>query len=89
LMVFSVGGGTEKVSYPIVKALQLARNWGIPILGVVGRDGGMAKIQGTTNVIVVPTVNSKHVTPHTEAFQMVILHCIVSHPDLQIRPTKW
>ena len=88
LMVLSVGGGTEKVSYPIVKAIQLAKNFRVPILGIVGRDGGIAKAEGDC-VIVVPTVNSKHVTPHTEAFQMVLLHCIVSHPDLQIHATKW
>ena len=88
LFVLSVGGGAGNVSKPIVKAVEKAKSKGIRVLGIVGRDGGFTKSMGD-QVVVIPTVNPKHVTPHTEAFQMVILHCIVSHPDLQIRPTKW
>jgi D-sedoheptulose 7-phosphate isomerase len=88
VMVLSVGGGTDKVSVPITSILGIAAMRGMTILGIVGRDGGYTKQVGG-GVIVIPTINPKHVTPHTEAWQMVLLHCIVSHPDLQIRPTKW
>ena len=88
LMVLSVGGGKADVSQPIVWAVQVAKRANMKILGIVGRDGGYTADKGDC-VIIVPTVNSKHVTPHTEAFQMVVLHCIVSHPDLQIHATKW
>lgn len=87
LFVFSVGGGTDEVSTPITYAVKTAAGR-FRVLGVVGRDGGETKKWGDC-VVVIPTVNPKHVTPHTEAFQMVILHCLVSHPDLQIRETKW
>jgi len=90
IFVLSVGGGNiEKgVSLNIVRALDLAVESGVTIFGVVGRDGGYAKKVGS-NVIVIPTVNANRVTPHAEAFQAVIWHCLVSHPDLQIKPTKW
>jgi D-sedoheptulose 7-phosphate isomerase len=88
LLILSVGGGTDTVSLPIVSAVNTAKTKGMRILGIVGRDGGYTKYQGDT-VIVIPTVNPERVTPHTEAFQMVVLHCIVSHPDLQIRKTVW
>jgi D-sedoheptulose 7-phosphate isomerase len=88
LFVFSVGGGTNEVSTPIVRAVEKAKRLGMRILGVVGRDGGFTKELGD-RVIIVPMVNPKHVTPHCESFQMVILHCLVSHPDLQIKKTKW
>jgi len=90
IFVLSVGGGNiEKgVSLNIVRALDLAVESGVTIFGVVGRDGGYAKKVGS-NVIVIPTVNADRVTPHAEAFQAVIWHGLVSHPDLQIKPTKW
>ena len=90
IFVFSVGGGNiEKgVSLNIVRALDLAVEAGVTIFGVVGRDGGYTKVVGS-NVIVIPTVNADRVTPHAEAFQAVIWHGLVSHPDLQIKPTKW
>jgi D-sedoheptulose 7-phosphate isomerase len=87
IFVLSVGGGTDEVSTPITHAVSYADITGIRVLGIVGRDGGYTAKVG--HCVIVPTVNPKHVTPHTEAFQMVLLHCIVSHPDLQIRPTKW
>ena len=88
LMVFSVGGGTDKVSKSIVNAIAEARFHLTPIYGIVGRDGGMTAKQ-SDYCIIVPTVEHSRVTPHTEAFQAVIWHAIVSHPDLQINPTKW
>lgn len=88
LFILSVGGGTDQVSTPIVQAVERARVHGRKILGIVGRDGGITKELGD-EVVVIPTVNPERVTPHTEAFQMVLLHCIVSHPDLQMNKTKW
>jgi D-sedoheptulose 7-phosphate isomerase len=90
LFVMSVGGGNLErgVSVNIVRALELAAERGMTIFGIVGRDGGYTKRLGQ-HVVVVPTVDEKLVTPHTEAFHAVIWHCLVSHPRLQQRPTKW
>lgn len=88
LLILSVGGGTHEVSKPIVRLIDEAIDFNFSILAIVGRDGGYAAKKADVSIIV-PTVNEKHVTPHTEAFQMVILHCLVSHPLLQKRPTKW
>lgn len=90
LMVFSVGGGNleKNVSPNLVSALQYAKEVGASILGVVGRDGGYtAKVADAC--CVVPTVNPETVTPHSEAFQAVIWHLFVSHPNLKFRQTKW
>lgn len=90
VFVFSVGGGNleKNVSANIVRALQEAKSRNMKILGVVGRDGGYTKQVGDA-VVVVPTVEPSRVTPHTEAFQAVVWHCLVSHPDLQQMATKW
>jgi D-sedoheptulose 7-phosphate isomerase len=88
LLVLSVGGGKDGVSVPLVKAIDKARSLGMFIYGVVGRDGGYTKQHGDC-VVVVPTVSDERVTPHTEAFQSVILHYLVSHPAIQKRKTKW
>jgi D-sedoheptulose 7-phosphate isomerase len=88
VLIFSVGGGNPDVSPNIVSAIQVARSQGAKVLGIVGRDGGYTKTAGDV-VVVVPTVAEARVTPHTEAFQAVIWHCLVSHPRLQKNPTKW
>ncbi len=90
VLVFSVGGGNleKNVSPNIVAGLKEAKERGLRILGVVGRDGGYTKQVGDC-VIVVPTVEASRVTPHTEAFQAVVWHCLVSHPALQQIATKW
>ncbi|MFN0043722.1 MAG: SIS domain-containing protein [Alphaproteobacteria bacterium] len=90
VLVFSVGGGdlARNVSPNLVEALKLAKARGAAILGVVGRDGGYTKSVGD-HVVVVPTVDPDRVTPHSEAFQAVIWHALVSHPDLQMQRTKW
>jgi D-sedoheptulose 7-phosphate isomerase len=90
VFVFSVGGGDleRNVSPNIVRALELAKNRGAKIFGVVGRDGGYTGKVGD-HVVVIPTVDPKHVTPHTEAFHAVVWHCLVSHPKLQQQATKW
>jgi len=90
VFVFSVGGGNleKNVSPNIVAALKEAKERGTKIFGVVGRDGGYTKKVGDC-VIVVPTVDANRVTPHAEAFQAVVWHCLVSHPALQQIATKW
>ena len=90
VFVFSVGGGSEtsSVSVNLVRALAHARSVGATILGVVGRDGGYTAKVGDA-VVVVPTVDSRLVTPHTEAYQAVIWHLLVSHPLVARRETKW
>jgi D-sedoheptulose 7-phosphate isomerase len=90
VLVFSVGGGDleRNVSPNLVRALQLAKEVGASVLGVVGRDGGYtAKVADAC--VVVPTVNPAAVTPHTEAFQAVVWHLLVSHPMLQTSEMKW
>jgi D-sedoheptulose 7-phosphate isomerase len=90
IFVLSVGGGNleKNVSPNIVMALKLAKERNLKIYGVVGRDGGYTKQVGDC-VIVVPTVSESRITPHAEAFQAVIWHCLVSNPVLQQKPTKW
>jgi len=90
VFVLSVGGGNsaKNISTNLVKALDYARGIGARIFGVVGRDGGYTARVADACVIV-PTVNPETVTPHTESFQSVILHLIVSHPDLKASEMKW
>jgi D-sedoheptulose 7-phosphate isomerase len=90
VLVFSVGGGNAErnVSMNIVRALQLAEKARAGILGVVGRDGGSTAKMGD-HVVLIPIVDDRLVTPHTEAFQAVVWHCLVSHPKLQLKATKW
>jgi len=90
IFVFSVGGGNEekKISVNIVNALKMAKKVGAKILGVIGRDEGYtAKVSDAC--VVIPTVNPETVTPHTESFQSVIWHLIISHPDIKISEMKW
>ena len=88
LFVLSVGGGTDTVSVPLKLAISMARARGTTVFGIVGRDGGYTKQYGD-HVIVIPTINKRYITPHTESFQSVILHCLVSHPLLQKNATRW
>ena len=88
ILVLSVGGGTLSVSVPITAVVRACKEIGVKILGIVGRDGGeTAKIAHCC--IIIPTVKTERVTPHCEGWQSVILHAIVSHPDLQRTATKW
>jgi D-sedoheptulose 7-phosphate isomerase len=90
VFVLSVGGGNleKQVSPNLVAALKYAQSVGAKILGIVGRDGGYtAKVADVC--VVVPTVNAAHVTPHSEAFQAVIWHLLVSHPVLKAAETRW
>jgi D-sedoheptulose 7-phosphate isomerase len=90
LLIFSVGGGNleKNVSPNLVNAIQLAKKVGAAVIGIVGRDGGYTAKEATACVIV-PTVNPDHVTPHSEAFQGVVWHLLVSHPRLKVAQTKW
>jgi len=90
LLVLSVGGGDldRNVSPNLVSAIQLARQVGASVFGIVGRDGGYTAKEATACVII-PTVNTVHVTPHSEAFQGIVWHLIVSHPKLKVAETKW
>jgi D-sedoheptulose 7-phosphate isomerase len=90
ILVFSVGGGDveRNVSANLVAAIDEAKARGMMVLGIVGRNGGYtAKVADT--VILVPVVDQELVTPHSEAFQAVIWHCLVSHPKLKVNQTKW
>jgi D-sedoheptulose 7-phosphate isomerase len=90
IFVFSVGGGNleKNVSPNLVSALQYAKEVGAKVVGVVGRDGGYtAKVADAC--VIVPTINPDTVTPHSEAFQAVVWHLLVSHPKLKANQTKW
>ena len=90
VMVLSVGGGNaeKNVSPNIVEALKLAKSVGARVIGVVGRDGGHTR-QVADACVVVPTTDPASVTPHTESFQAVVWHGMVSHPKLQAHEMKW
>ncbi|MBL9007827.1 MAG: SIS domain-containing protein [Myxococcales bacterium] len=90
LLVFSVGGGNREknVSVNLVRSLELAKEVGASVFGIVGRDGGYTK-QVADACVVVPTISGERTTPHTEGFCAVIWHLLVSHPLLQRAPTKW
>ena len=90
MLVLSVGGGDAErnVSPNIVRALDEASSRGMTIYGIVGRDGGYTKRVGD-EVLVLPTVDPEHITPHSESFQAVIWHCIVFHPRLKIQQSRW
>jgi D-sedoheptulose 7-phosphate isomerase len=90
LFILSVGGGNVEanVSVNLIQAINVALDRGSSVFGIVGRDGGYTAKVGH-EVIKVPVLNESRITPHTEAFQAIIWHCIVSHPSLQCAATKW
>jgi D-sedoheptulose 7-phosphate isomerase len=90
IFVLSVGGGNaeKKISANLVEAIKYARQVGARVFGIVGRDGGYTA-QVADACVIVPTVNHSSVTPHTEAFQAVVWHLIVSHPKLLAHEMKW
>jgi D-sedoheptulose 7-phosphate isomerase len=90
LLILSVGGGNaeKNVSPNLVAALQLAKQVGARVIGIVGKDGGYtAKVADAC--VIIPTVNANNITPHSEAFQAVVWHLWVSHPDVKVNQTKW
>jgi D-sedoheptulose 7-phosphate isomerase len=90
LLIYSVGGGDAErnVSVNLMRAIDLAKARGAKIFGIVGRKTGYTAKQGDV-VVVVPEVNPARITPLSEGMQAIIWHCLVSHPDLQLRKTKW
>jgi D-sedoheptulose 7-phosphate isomerase len=90
ILILSVGGGNAEhnVSMNLVRAIDEAKSRGLAIFGIVGRDGGHTA-KNADIAIIVPTADPRHVTPHAEAFQAVVWHCLVSHPALQKASTKW
>jgi len=90
ILVFSVGGGNRElnVSVNLVRAIELAKEVGANIFGIVGRDGGFTK-QMADACILIPVISPERVTPHTEGFCAVLWHLLVSHPNLKATPTKW
>jgi D-sedoheptulose 7-phosphate isomerase len=90
LLILSVGGGSveKNVSPNLVAAVQLAKEVGARVIGILGKDGGYTATVADACVII-PTVNPQNITPHSEAFQAVVWHLWVSHPDLKVRQTKW
>jgi D-sedoheptulose 7-phosphate isomerase len=90
ILVFSVGGGDAEhnVSPNLIEAIRYAKETGAKVAGIVGRDGGYTA-KSADACVVIPVVNPEAVTPHTEAFQAVVWHLLVSHPLLKAAPTKW
>lgn len=90
LFVFSVGGGNEEknVSVNLINAIKYSKESGAKIVGIIGKDGGYTAKVADARVII-PVVNNKSITPHTESFQAVIWHLIVAHPDIQANEMKW
>ena len=90
IFVLSVGGGSleKNISPNLVRALQYAKKVGASVTGIVGRDGGYTA-QVADVCVIIPTLNSDNITPHSEAFQAVIWHLLVSHPKLKTHKTKW
>ena len=90
LLIFSVGGGhlEKNISVNIVKSMELAQKRDSKICGVVGRDGGYTA-QVADACVIIPPINTENITPHTEGFQALVWHLLVSHPDLQKYDMKW
>ena len=90
LFILSVGGGNleKNISPNVVEALKYGKSVGAKVTGIVGRDGGFTA-QTADVCVIVPTVNPENITPHSEAFQAVIWHLLVSHPKLKAHETKW
>ncbi len=90
ILVFSVGGGNleKNISANLVKVMLYAKEIGATVVGIVGKDGGFAKKVGDA-VVVIPTISADRITPHTEGFQAIVWHLIVSHPALQVNRAKW
>src|SRR6476469_4828118 len=90
LLIYSVGGGDAErnVSVNLMRAIDLAKERGAKVFGIVGRDSGYTAKKGDI-VVVIPQVNPARVTPLSEGMQGIVWHCLVSHPELQVRKTKW
>ena len=90
IFVFSVGGGSleKNISVNLVECIKMAKDLGSSIFGVVGKDGGFVK-ESSDDVVVIPTIDEKLITPHTEGWQAVVWHALVSHPAITENEMKW
>ncbi len=90
ILILSVGGGNaeKKISVNIIKAIDFAKRKNTRIMGIVGKDGGYTA-KNSTSCVIVPVINNSSITPHSESFQSVVLHCIATHPDLKVNEMKW
>ena len=90
ILILSVGGGNSEknISVNIVKAIDFAKSRKSKIMGIVGKDGGYTA-KNATSCVLIPVVNESSITPHSESFQSVVLHCIATHPDLKVNDMKW
>lgn len=90
ILIFSVGGGNKakNVSVNLVRALEVAKEKGASVYGIVGKDGGYTK-EVADSCVLIPVVNSERITPHTEGMAAVVWHLVVSHPALKVNATKW
>jgi D-sedoheptulose 7-phosphate isomerase len=90
LFIFSVGGGNleKNISPNLVEAIKFAKTVGAKVIGIIGRDGGYTG-ENADVCVLIPTVNPDTITPHSEAFQAVVWHLLVSHPKLKSNNTKW
>lgn len=90
ILILSVGGGNSEknISVNIVNAIDFAKSRKSKIMGIVGKDGGYTA-KNATSYVLIPIVNQSSITPHSESFQSVVLHCIATHPDLKVNDMKW
>ena len=90
ILILSVGGGNveKNISVNLIRAIDLALKRNARIMGIVGKDGGYTA-KNSTSCVVIPVISESSITPHSESFQSVVLHCIATHPDLKVNEMKW
>ncbi|MFA5012362.1 MAG: SIS domain-containing protein [Ignavibacteria bacterium] len=90
ILILSVGGGNaeKNISVNLIRAIDLAKKMNSKIMGIVGKDGGYTS-RNSTSCVIIPVISEGSITPHSESFQSVVLHCIATHPDLKVNEMKW
>ncbi|MFA7360071.1 MAG: SIS domain-containing protein [Candidatus Kapaibacterium sp.] len=90
ILILSVGGGNadKNISVNIIRAIDFSKRRNARIMGIVGKDGGYTA-KNSTSCVIIPVINKSNITPHSESFQSVVLHCIATHPDLKVNEMKW
>lgn len=90
ILILSVGGGNaeKNISVNLIRAIDLAKKMNSKIMGIVGKDGGYTS-KNSTSCVIIPVISAGSITPHSESFQSVVLHCIATHPDLKVNEMKW
>lgn len=90
ILILSVGGGNaeKNISVNLIRAIDLALKRNARIMGIVGKNGGYTA-KNSTSCVVIPVISESSITPHSESFQSVVLHCIATHPDLKVNEMKW